>query len=499
MCTWNLHGKHLEELQSLWQDLVATPDIVFLQELGGMLEVGSAVVDSTFCMAGEEFILHLISADKAHRCQGILLRAALDFRVTSTVPLPTSLLLHAKHPLGKFLLTTVHLPHAKRDDAEQVWQDTCECLEPHLAGARYQDFVLMGMDANQDLQASSDDFAGMMYLRSLIAGHELLFNHSCGHTWTARGHSSEIDFLVYRNPSCRVSFHVRDDMRQALPSDHVPVWGSFVFPASVAHRPRRPQFASGRWLPDFARIREFANSSVPFSQEGLEHVCRESSRRCPSLRYVDSPELKQRIRLRKKEVDPVRRSTELKAIKDQRAADKTSHKVSLLERAKQGDRAAVAFLRRSAAQSSFECSYIQARGGGEQASAELQDFYISKYRSLLPPPTPEMLRAMIDTHTAAPIAPFTEDELRSALARAKKLTSTGMDAVCYAAVKAYFSQDVGGKLLAFFNTLLKGEASLPTAWKRAKVVLLPKVPNQWNRASCAPSASLPCSPRYTGA
>ena len=42
--------------------------------------------------------------------------------------------------------------------------------------------------------------------------------------------------------------------------------------------------------------------------------------------------------------------------------------------------------------------------------------------------------------------------------------------------KAYFSQDVEGKLLAFFNTLLKGEASLPSAWKRAKVILLPKVP-----------------------
>ena len=110
MCTWNLHGKHLEELQSLWQDLVATPDIVFLQELGGMPEVGSAVVDSTFCMAGEEFVLHVISADKAHRCQGILLRAALDFRITSTAPLPTGLLLHAKHPLGKFLLTTVSSP-----------------------------------------------------------------------------------------------------------------------------------------------------------------------------------------------------------------------------------------------------------------------------------------------------------------------------------------------------------------------------------------------------
>ena len=455
---------------------MVTPDVVFVQELGGQQGLGSGVSRSTIWLAGEEFVLHVTNSDKANRAQGILFRAALDLQVLSSIPLPTGVLLHAKHASGVFHLASFHLPHAKRSDVEEVWQATCECLDAQLAGAGYYDFLLLGADVNQDLQADADDFSPMMFLRSLLAKHGLLINRSCGFTWTAQGHFSEIDFLLYRNPCCRAAFHTRDDMRVGLPSDHLPLWGAFCFPQAIFGRPSRPQFACGRWLSDPSRIQEFANSELGFSQENLELVCKSHSTRYPSLRYVDSDALKDMIRRRRVETDPRVRASMLKEIKDQRAADKTSHKVSLLERAKQGDRAVIAHLRRSALQASFECSYIQARGGGPKAADELRQFYEDKFRSFLPAPTPDMLQALIRQHAVARIEPFTKEELERALLRAKKHTSSGMDSVCYEAVKLYQAYDARGKLLHFFNRLLLREESLPQAWKRAKVVLLPKIP-----------------------
>ena len=128
-CTWNLHGKHLEELGLLWQDLVVTPDVLFLQEVGGQLNLETGVSKSTLWLAGEEFVLHvinLIDSEKANRAQGILFKASLaslDLQVLSSVPLPTGLMLHAKHSLGSFHLASFHLLHSNRSDVEQVWQD----------------------------------------------------------------------------------------------------------------------------------------------------------------------------------------------------------------------------------------------------------------------------------------------------------------------------------------------------------------------------------------
>ena len=118
----------------------------------------------------------------------------------------------------------------------------------------------------------------------------------------------------------------------------------------------------------------------------MQRLC-ENSSRVPSRRYRDSEEIKRLIAERKGHLDPVTRAHLLKQIRQQRAQDRTDHQLDILQRAREGDRQAISYLRKSAAHSSFETSYIERRGGQQAASKELRQFYEKKYTSFLPSPT----------------------------------------------------------------------------------------------------------------
>ena len=100
----------------------------------------------------------------------------------------------------------------------------------------------------------------------------------------------------------------------------------------------------------------------------------------PSLRYSDPPEVKELIRQRKSLTGEAR-TCKMQQIRKARETAQVAHKQNLLDKAREGDRAAMAHMRRSAAASLSEGSYVQRAGGHTAAVRDLKAFYAAKFSS----------------------------------------------------------------------------------------------------------------------
>ena len=327
--------------------------MLFLQELGACPGATSEVTSQEFMLGGRAYSLFLVSAPEAHRCQATLIRADLGFSAERRTALPTGMLLQGSLAGNSSIcFACLHLPHSKgtntdsrpHSGAEECWKNTLEQLDAGLESRKEGDSLVMGLDLNQDIHAKTDSFAGMTYLRGLMAKYSLSVHVSVGSTWGARGVESEIDAVLASMPRTRMYAWNRDDMKEALPSDHSPVFCRLVSPQPLVHRGRRLETRCGRWITDSAVIEEYANQGGEFNMKEFEMACTKA-RRMPSLRYRDSESLKSMIKARREETDPGVRAAQLCQIRHQRALDKTEHKLSILERARLGDRQAISFLR----------------------------------------------------------------------------------------------------------------------------------------------------------
>ena len=123
----------------------------------------------------------------------------------------------------------------------------------------------------------------------------------------------------------------------------------------------------------------------------------------------------------------------------------------------------------------------------------MKNFYKSKYSQ---PPgetdvSPAQVAALKDKHAVA-VCPIATEEVSEALARTRPNTSSGNDAVCYMAIKTFFSNDLEGKLVGFFNQILNGTLSVPAAWTRGKLCFLPKCPRPARPQDLRPISLTPC-------
>ena len=477
----------------------------YRQEVGNCPQATGTVTVQDHSLGGQGYTLYLVSAPEAHRCQAVLVRASLGFHASKKITLPAGMLLLGARGNQRMHVACLHLPHSKRlptagrplSGAEECWKATLEQFDQALSETSPQDWVFLGMDLNQDPHAVTDSFVGMGLFRALTAKHALDLHKPVGPTWGARGYESEIDAVFVRVPRIRMQAHKRADMKEALPSDHSPVFCLLVSPAPLLVRGKRPRTRCGRWLPDTSRIEEYAASGSPFCMDEFVTLCTKS-RRMPSLRYKDSESIKALIALRRETRDPSQRACMLKQIREQRSEAKAAHQLDILDRAKAGDRQAISYLRRSASQRTFETSYIEQQGGQRQASADLARFYETKYTSTLPPPTKEAVDRMLESHMSVQPKPFDEDELTQALMRCKRHTSAGMDGVCYEAVLTYHKKDGEGRLLEFFHKLLFRKIPLPASWHESKVVLLPKVASPEGPGDLRPICLSPCMSKIFG-
>ena len=88
-------------------------------------------------------------------------------------------------------------------------------------------------------------------------------------------------------------------------------------------------------------------------------------------------------------------------------------------------------------------------------------------------PLVESLYAKHVTDAPAP-APFLTEEIEKALAKVRKNTASGLDSVCYDAIRTFLVSDKKGKLVAFFNDVLFGKCPIPQSWKVGKICFVPK-------------------------
>ena len=204
-------------------------DLLMLQEVGGFSDVpeGEWRTDG-LNISGCDYRLFIYQSPLAHRCTAVLIREDLDLQVFSRHPFSTGFVLQCKSEGRNFWLGTAHLAHQQRRDAEDVWLGDLAKIDEILAQSRHHDFVLLGMDANQNLLNSNPCFAALSRLQLLVRHRSLEFNAYCGDTWVARGEASTIDWLLVRWPMIECAYHLREDLRLALPSDHNPLIGRFT-------------------------------------------------------------------------------------------------------------------------------------------------------------------------------------------------------------------------------------------------------------------------------
>ena len=390
---------------------------------------------------------------------------------------------------------TAHLPHQQRPDAEDVWLSDLSKIDELLACSRHHDVILLGIDANQNVMNSSPCFAALSRLQMLDLYRGLEFSSPHADTWVARGESSTIDWFLFRWPMVETTYHLREDLRLALPSDHNPLVGLFRGRTGLADRPPRPRHGCGRWKVDGSKIEAAASDpNFAFSQESFASLCRKHSVRMPSRRYKDPPQVQELIRKRKVSQDYSERARLAAEVVVARNLARKEHKISLLQAARQGDKGAIGHLRRSSLQSFSDGSLIERLGGHDRAVAQVKEFYERKY-SLSPTDTPvsdAQEEALHQWHASEPPAPITREEVSGALSEAKGSTASGLDSVCYSAIDAYHKCDSAGKLVGFFNEVLSEARPLPADWLRGKICLLPKVPGPSRVQDLRPISLTPC-------
>ena len=251
------------------------------------------------------------------------------------------------------------------------------------------------MDCNQNLTLPNSSLAGLSRLLCLCRHRGLEFNPLLGNTWEARNEFSAIDWVFFRWPGVEIRFHLRPDLRTALPSDQVPVVGILYGRTSLLERPPRPKHLCGRWVTSFGALSRAAQDpTFVFSQETFGEL----------------------IRLRKVATDPESRAKLMCDIHAARVQAQRQHKLSLLEGARSGDRSAIAHLRRSASQTFSEGSFIERLGGQQAAVESMQAFYARKYSLPLGESevTPAQVEALRSKHAVA-AEPMTVEEVNAAL------------------------------------------------------------------------------------
>ena len=238
--------------------------------------------------------------------------------------------------------------HDNREAAEDTWNSGIQIVEEFVMSARMHDRILLGCDVNQDLAQELDTFAPMARLRACLnlTGLDVV-DPGCN-TCFGRGLATKIDFFLVRLPALDYSVHVHHDLREALPSDHAGVrltlfsrWPFFRGRPWVNKR-------CGKWLVDESKMRkQVASLGRQINHDVLNDLAEAASTRMPSLRYSDPPEVKELIRQRKSLTGEAR-TCKMQQIRKARETAQVAHKQNLLDKAREGDRASMAHMRRSA-------------------------------------------------------------------------------------------------------------------------------------------------------
>ena len=244
--TWNLHGKSLDDLRNVLHLTEAPPDILMLQELGGVKELPEGHTSTRDFHLGEmQYTVFLANPTDSFRCSALCVSQQLLTEPSACTIHRFGILPRLSLQGRKWLVGSLHFPHAQREDAVGSWQAGIEQLAQELLQLRSCDVAILGCDVNQDLHADVDEFHGMPFLRGLMRLHGLEPSRDLGPTWHARGVSSPIDFFLLRTPRLHIQCSRRQDLRLALPSDHDPLSMTATARTSLHETPRKKPISVG--------------------------------------------------------------------------------------------------------------------------------------------------------------------------------------------------------------------------------------------------------------
>ena len=472
------------------------PDALAFQEVGGFSDLPQGEWRTeAITFSGVVYRTFVFQTPSSHRCTALLFRQDLSLEVNQRHVFGTGFIIQGKSLGRTFWIGCGHLPHQQRPDAEDVWLSSIARIDEILSSARIQDVVLLGLDVNQNLLHAKPSFPALSRIHLLLRYRGLEFNSACGDTWEARGESSCIDWILFRWPVVEVAFHLRADLRKALPSDHNPLFGIFSGRLGLSHRAPRPKHGCGLWATSPKPLELAAcDPSFQLTQETFAKLCKENSYRLPSMRYKDPPSALELIRLRKIAGDPDTRFRLAAEVVQARTLAQKQHKLDLLAAARQGDRGAIGHLRRSSLQSHSDGSLIERLGGEAAAVEAFKTFYSKKYSRPAPeaPVSPAQTEALTSKHSISVSSQITEEEIAEALAKVKPSTASGLDSVCYGAIRTFHAQDASGKLCAFFNRILSGDMPVPQEWVTGKICFIPKTARPEKVQDMRPISLTPC-------
>ena len=465
-------------------------DCFAFQEVGGLKELALLGWDQDEVRLGSSSYVTFMSFP-LKSFHGTVIGLPLDSlpHVIQVKPLLTGLAVILRSGGCKEFVISLHLPHRQRQDCLQVWHDQLDELRDLLHGIRYMDQVQLLSDLNLDLMSlhANENDERRVLLEGFLSEFSLDRTYPHKHTWSnTRGSTSRIDYICFSGGSRQAVWsEVLEDSDVILGSDHRC--------CTVALQQLRKssrgralnyshQHRCGKWRVDLSQAPDLCDAlreqllclSLPLTDTTIQGLASQTCSRPGSLRYRDTPEIKQLIRLRRHQSGSQSRGTAQKIV-TARALAKKAWMTSLLDRGSAGDYHAVSFFKRRQSTRFSQGSFIMRAGGQEKATREMKSFYKNKYTPP-EPTTPEdtvsiYLSLAQQVPNASPIIP---QEIQAVLDTTKAGKSTGQDGVPYELMFSIMQSSLQEEFVSFFNSVLHETNPIPERWLKSQVALIPK-------------------------
>ena len=278
---WNLHGKSLTHLDNVIHNTVDPPDVLCLQEVGGLTGI-KEVQALPFAIGRQSYTAYCLDTPESWRGVCVAVRHELTVSVARSCPHPFGVMLLLRMQAVDWYFASLHFPNETREGGNDTWSSGSQMLEEFILPARIQDRVVVATDVNQDLSVELDTFAPVDRLRACLRLTGLDVIVPARNTWHARGISTK---MFVRTPGMDFHMHVHDDLRLALPSDHSALLLTLF--SCIPFFRRRPWVSRrcGKWAVNETRVQEAlsARNLTTLSHRDIEHVAKESSFRPPNL------------------------------------------------------------------------------------------------------------------------------------------------------------------------------------------------------------------------
>ena len=394
---------------------------------------------------------------------------------------------------GVFFVLGAHFPH--KSSGEQFFQDALLEVEGATDRASSADVIIFAGDWN--CQQGDQRF---LELTALLHSKGFSLAYPESDTWVGALSTRRYDYffvkvkdrgsLQYLDTGDVICVAVNDTARQKLASDHALVSLDLLLapkgPRLQKQRDRRPT----GWRKACVKTENFEEAvallltptlkqDMVTQWEALQHL----SHRCcvarGSLKYNDSPFIKELCRQGRCLVEPQARVRLSRVILAQRAHERRMWWAELESMAGNGDGKAIAFIRKRAQAKPCANGFVASAGGRTKAASQLEDHLKGVLASASTgelAKCAQLLSALQEKAEGVPTQPFSKQEVNMHIQRFLHACKTsGCSGVPAELVLAVANTDDGmAFLLRHLSLMLQDPSHLPSDYFECFVCLLPK-------------------------